>query len=140
MPRRWIDERATVIVTAGRKVACARCDGGGCDACGRSGVVRLDDDEAARSFALLLPERIDAGAVVRLVRPFGDTSPVAQVLCEIRPSDAAEGCRRDGEPVAALVPSPRPGPLVHGGAYKGPLVLVVGTVLALVAWLLAHAR
>lgn len=135
VPRAWGEVGATVIVEAPRRVACARCDGGGCDGCGRSGVVRLAEEPASRTFRLALPTSLGEGAIVRLARPFGEGSDVAQVHCEIRVTATPEGCTREGGPGAALVPAATTALAVIPKG-SGPIVGVVLAVLALVSlWL-----
>jgi len=142
VPPAWAEARATVTVEAPRRSACARCEGGGCDGCGRSGVVRLADEPAARTFEVQLPASLGAGALVRLVRPFGAESPVAQVLCEIRPTAEPEGCSRPGTASGALVRVPPPGPLVRAASAPPwtKAAFVVALVVAALSWVLTHVR
>ncbi|HVU04037.1 MAG TPA: hypothetical protein VHE30_19895 [Polyangiaceae bacterium] len=39
VPEAWLAEGATLQIELPRNLACAACEGGGCDACGRSGAV-----------------------------------------------------------------------------------------------------
>ena len=41
VPRGWLTEGATIEVVLPRNLTCARCDGGGCDACDRSGAITV---------------------------------------------------------------------------------------------------
>jgi hypothetical protein len=41
VPREWLERGATVEFELPRHLSCAACDGGGCDACHRSGAVTL---------------------------------------------------------------------------------------------------
>lgn len=78
----WLDRRETIAFVVPKRVTCARCDGGGCDACARSGAFRIDGDDAARTLQLTLP---GAPAVVRI--PFAGTPEI--LLVELRPAVAA---------------------------------------------------
>lgn len=127
VPVAWAAERATVVVQPPERVPCARCDGGGCDACGRSGVLRLDPDPDARTFTLSLPVELGEGVVLRVARPFGDASPVVQVLCEVRAGAEPVGCRR--------VPGDRP-PARSSVVPRGVALALL--VTSFVAWLLLH--
>jgi len=41
VPRGWLTEGATIEVVLPRNLTCARCEGGGCDACDRSGAITV---------------------------------------------------------------------------------------------------
>ena len=131
VPRSWASERALIVVEAPERLPCGRCDGGGCDACERSGSFRLDPDPAVRSFTLTLPVDLGSGVVLRVTRPFGENSPIAQALCEVRPSSEPSGCRR--------VPTPAPLVPIAEASWSslGPKLLPVVLVIfaALVTWL-----
>ena len=79
----WAEERAFVEITTPTRVACARCEGGGCDGCGRSGALRTPEEPAARVVQVQLPARLGAGVALRLVRPFGEEASIEQLLLEI---------------------------------------------------------
>jgi hypothetical protein len=131
VPRAWASERALIVVEAPERLPCGRCDGGGCDACERSGSFRLDPDPALRSFTLTLPVDLGSGVVLRVTRPFGESSAIGQALCEVRPSSEPSGCRR--------VPTPAPLVSVARAARPslGPklLPIVIVVFAALVTWL-----
>jgi hypothetical protein len=58
---RWLDEGAVIELELPRNLACAKCDGGGCDACGRSGAVTLRGrDEPPEIVQVTLPRRGDS--------------------------------------------------------------------------------
>lgn len=88
VPAAWASAGAELSVTVPRRLACARCEGGGCDACARAGALRLPDDEGERTIRVHLPAGSAAGAVLRIVRPFGEASAVTQLLLAIEPGDA----------------------------------------------------
>lgn len=45
VPAAWLFRGGTLGCQLPRKLACARCEGGGCDTCGRSGVVAIQPKE-----------------------------------------------------------------------------------------------
>ncbi|CAN5679145.1 hypothetical protein BH11MYX4_BH11MYX4_30080 [soil metagenome] len=93
----WLESGDAVEIIVPQRLACARCEGGGCDACGRSGAFRLTFDEAARTLQLTLPApRAGPGrSVVRLARPFGAGAGVEQLWVELRASaQASPFCRQ----------------------------------------------
>jgi hypothetical protein len=50
----WLEDGARLVVQLPRRLVCAACEGGGCDACNRSGALTLPDssDESALSVSL----------------------------------------------------------------------------------------
>jgi hypothetical protein len=125
---RWAELGATVTVVAKERVVCARCDGGGCDGCEKSGAVRLPREAEARTFTLVLPAKMAAPSAVRVPRPFGDASPVALAVCVVRLGDAAAGC-------ALVSPEAAPEGPPRSLVRALPVVaVVVALVAALVAW------
>ncbi len=105
VPAAWIEEGAEVEVTAPGRLACAGCEGGGCDACDRSGAFRAPEDPGARVLTARLPLLRAPGAAlaIRIVRPFGPASAIEHLVLELRsgPSPSA-GVRRLEPPRAPL--------------------------------------
>jgi hypothetical protein len=89
VPAAWADGASLVEVTLPRALECARCDGGGCDGCGRSGALRGPASDAARVVRVRLPKRLGEGVAMRLSQPFGRESNIAQLWLEVRPGQAA---------------------------------------------------
>lgn len=57
VPRAWLDRGATIELELPRSLTCARCDGGGCDRCGRAGAIRLRlADDPAQTVQVCLPD------------------------------------------------------------------------------------
>ena len=140
VPRSWATERSTILVETPERVPCAGCDGGGCDACGRSGVFRLGANPAERTFSVSLPVQLGNGAVLRIARPFGEASPIVLALCEVRPSSEASGCTRVAPPVEVANTVAPPAALGPGRFLP---VAAIGTLFAALAmlvtwWLGAH--
>ena len=116
-------------VVVPERLMCARCDGGGCDACGRSGAVRAPSDPAARMVRVELPELGATGVAIRLVRPFGDAADLEQLRIELRhgaPSDAGVRVEHTAAPRALAVAA-------ASGPRAPPAVVIAGGVAALAA-------
>jgi hypothetical protein len=61
VPSSWLDEGATIELELPRNLACASCNGGGCDACQRAGAVTLRArEDPAEVLAVTLPRRGDS--------------------------------------------------------------------------------
>lgn len=136
VPEAWAAEQADIELTAPARVPCARCDGGGCDGCERSGAHRTPADPSARTVRLRLPERLGDGVALRLVRPFGDAAPLEQLFVEIvaGPEPSAGVAR-----VAPLPPALPPGPSASAARARAPaLIFLALVVLAIVAVVLAN--
>ena len=127
VPREWLSEGGQLVVLVPRKAACARCEGGGCDACGRGGVVVRAS--AAEEIAVALPAS-ETGVRLRLPGLGGEGEvglPRGHLLLDVRPSDrASTGVRTLArEPALALAVSP-------GGYVRGPrTTLALACLMAL---------
>ncbi|MDI1429207.1 hypothetical protein [Polyangium sorediatum] len=88
VPRGWAGAVVEVVIPA--RVTCARCDGGGCDGCGRRGGHRVPGDPTARLVRVRLPSEMEGGVVLRILRPFGEEGVgIAQLHLEARAGAAA---------------------------------------------------
>jgi hypothetical protein len=95
LPREWLAAGDTVDIVIPARVACARCEGGGCDRCNRSGALRVPGDEAARTLRLALPRPAGERTRVRVACPLGDDASLEQLWVDLRPaSDPSPLCRR----------------------------------------------
>ncbi|MCC6559153.1 MAG: hypothetical protein IT372_40020 [Polyangiaceae bacterium] len=103
VPAAWSIEGAEIEITAPARVACARCDGGGCDGCARSGAHRIEGEAAARAVRLRVPGGIAEGGRValRIARPFGDGAALEQLVVEVERGPAPSQC-------VALIAQPAP--------------------------------
>ncbi len=91
----WLEAGDTIAIVVPHRLGCARCDGGGCDACGRSGAYRVELDEADRTLQITLPPSAPKRSIVRVMRPFGAHSDIELLFVEIRASaEASESVRR----------------------------------------------
>lgn len=130
VPAGWADGASIVEIALPRALACARCDGGGCDGCGRSGALRGPASEAARVVRVRLPKGLGAGVTVRLAEPFGRGSAIAQLWLEVRPGEAAPSVRR-------VAGGGREGRGAGGGRMAvamAVLVVILGGVAAVMSW------
>lgn len=123
VPRGWRGKLVRII--APRRVTCSRCDGGGCDSCSKSGAFRLEGDDPARTFDVVLPE--SDHALLRIVHPLGDAGPLDILLLETRHAERASDCVR---PARATV-------LAHERAGATPLgILMAIALFAIVTYLM----
>ena len=125
----WLASGDAVEIVVPQRLACARCDGGGCDGCGRSGAFRLTLDDAARTLQLTLPGRGPERTVLRLVRPFGADAGLEQLWIELRAGPEASACCR-------LVPGGRARPRAFA---RGPILIVLALALAVLLAVLLGA-
>ena len=70
VPAAWFEVGATLQISLPRLLSCARCDGGGCDACGRRGAFDQRTAGIAEEVAIVLPLQPRGGSTaVRLRLP-----------------------------------------------------------------------
>ncbi len=99
VPASWCDESALVELSLPRTLVCARCEGGGCDGCHRSGALRGPKSDAARRVRVRLPQNLGDGVAMRLSDPFGPDGAIAQIWIEVRPApEPSSMVRRIGGP------------------------------------------
>ena len=82
VPSNWFDEGASIELAVPKLLTCARCDGGGCDGCERSGALRAPADASQRRVIVNLPQGSNANLRIRIVDPF--EGGIAQLLVDIR--------------------------------------------------------
>jgi hypothetical protein len=92
VPAAWLAEGAEVAVTAPSCLACAHCEGGGCDGCARSGAVRAPPEAGARIVRATLPSGDLRAIAVRIQHPFGAGHGIVQLLLEVRASVTPSAC------------------------------------------------
>ncbi|MBI2388533.1 MAG: hypothetical protein HYV09_02855 [Deltaproteobacteria bacterium] len=102
VPTAWLREGARLELAVPAKLRCDLCDGGGCDACGRSGAYRAPEEGA--KVALTLPRVTDDFLALRVTNPFGDREPtllVVRLAAGVEPSAGVTwvGPNHDVEPV-----------------------------------------
>jgi hypothetical protein len=95
VPMEWLEEGASVSIVLPRLLTCARCEGGGCDVCGRKGAFEQTGVEGPISVSL--PRQAGAApSAVRLRLPGygarGDSElPLGHLILTVVPRDAAFG-------------------------------------------------
>lgn len=122
----------TLAIVVPERLPCARCDGGGCDSCGRSGALRAPADPDARTVRVEVPDVPAAGVAIRLVKPFGEAVDVEQLRVELRNdarSDAGVSVLHTAAPRALMATTPQ--------ATRSPPVLVVAGGVAALAGIAA---
>ena len=103
VPETWLGPEAEIELVVPARIVCARCDGGGCDGCNRSGALRTPDDLSGRTVRFHLPEDLARGAALRLVEPFGELAPIEQLIVELRlAAEPSAGVSRVVAPAAPL--------------------------------------
>ena len=89
VPNEWLAGGAEIELVAPKRIPCARCDGGGCESCARSGAIRLADEPEARTLRARLPSGSRKAFALRIPNPFGANANVAQLIVELRSGEAA---------------------------------------------------
>ena len=103
VPGAWLESGELVEFELPRNLTCAACDGGGCDACERSGAITLRGrNELAEILTVTLPKRVaDAdspgrGVVIRIpeqggLPPLdGEALPRGLLLLRVEPAEVAD--------------------------------------------------
>jgi hypothetical protein len=127
IPEAWADGACEIEIVAPPKLVCARCDGGGCDGCSRSGAFRLATEPAERTFVVPMPSGIGDGAVLRIAEPFGAGAPPEQLMLRIVPASEASSTVR----LLGRLPQ---APTASSGPSRAAVVsVVIAAIVALVA-------
>ncbi|APR85183.1 Hypothetical protein A7982_10532 [Minicystis rosea] len=121
----WLTEGADLEITSPIRLPCARCDGGGCDACNRSGVLRAPEEAASRLFTVRVPPQPEGGDAValRIPEPFGPEHAIGQLIVELHAAAEPSPTVRRLDPPAPLAPTGLP-------ARIPPLAIAVIVTLA----------
>jgi hypothetical protein len=94
VPAAWLAEGAELVIAAPERLLCAHCDGGGCDACQRSGALRAPAEASHRivraSFGAQGTSR--TSVTLRIAKPFGDEHDIDQLLLAVHAADAPSAC------------------------------------------------
>jgi hypothetical protein len=97
-----------VSITVPARLVCARCDGGGCDTCHRSGALRL---EAPQTLQFVLPNEAAESFRVRLMRP---VEGLEQLTVEVRLKKSTALVRAHGSALAVRPSGVEPKSIVIG--------------------------
>ncbi len=84
VPAAWMNEGSAIEIAVPARILCDRCDGGGCDGCGRSGALRAPENSSDRAVRLQVPAGSGGGVALRIVRPFGGEAAIEQLIVEVR--------------------------------------------------------
>jgi hypothetical protein len=142
--KQWFDEPATIELELPRNLACASCDGGGCDSCERSGAISTRGrKEPVELLRITLPRRgsdlettgSGRSVVVRVPGRGGpaenENLPRGILLLQLVPAEAADAGVRRVEPEVELdvaAPSVAPAaPQTNWALY---------TAVAVILWIL----
>ncbi len=132
VPAAWLEGGCRIEILTPRRLPCARCDGGGCDACGKSGVLRAPDDEAARRLEITLPGTQNEAVALRLADPFGP-GVVDQLIVEVRVGAPSAGVTLLVDDLPADEPEPLP--LIP---WRGVIMAAIATAAAILVAVLAR--
>lgn len=92
VPPSWVRKGSRITVALPARFECARCSGGGCDGCERSGALRAPPEPSARSMELIIPPGSADGVAIRVAQPFGEAASIVQIIIEIRCAEAPSPC------------------------------------------------
>lgn len=100
----WLREGARLELELPARLRCDLCDGGGCDACNKSGAYR--SPEEGKKIELTLPRVTDDWIALRVTNPFHEHEPALLVVRlaagpEASPNVRYVGPNHDVEPVVA---------------------------------------
>jgi hypothetical protein len=126
VPQKWMREGARLEVELPARVRCDLCDGGGCDACNRSGAYALPEDR--KPIAVTLPRTSDDVFALRVTNPFADAEPRMLVVHVAAGEEASKGVRfvapnHDVDPRPGVPPMPKIPP------WLGTVLLVLLTAI-----------
>ena len=79
----WLEAGTVLEIVVPGRLACARCEAGGCDGCGRSGAIRVPGDAQEGRLRITLSE---SARGLRLIRPLGPDAGLDQLVLELRPA------------------------------------------------------
>ena len=131
VPAAWLTEGCRIEILAPRRLPCARCDAGGCDACGKSGVLRAPDAEASRRLEITLPGTPGEAVALRLADPFGP-GLVDQLIIEIRAGVASPSVTLLADPAVPEVATLPPYP------WRGVVLAAIATTAAILVAVLSR--
>ncbi len=137
--QQWLEEGAAIQFQLPRNLTCAACDGGGCDACGRSGAISLRArGEPAQLLTITLPRcdasRTSGGVVLRIPEQGGFVQngpplPRGMLLLSVTSAERPDaGVSR----IRSMLPPPQ----VVGSASEPPLLQGRSRAALWLIWLL----
>ena len=130
VPAAWLQQGAAIECELPRKLPCARCEGAGCDTCGRSGAARVcEPGQPPRRVVVHLGSGTAEPRAIRLPQEGGlsldRTLPRGCLVLRLDPGSPHPGVRRLEAGLAS------------GGAVRLCVLaaLVIALLVALAAWL-----
>lgn len=149
VPRRWLETGALIEIEIPRNLTCAGCEGGGCDACDRSGALTVRGrGEPIGLLLVTLPSGKPEGAVVIRIPEHGGLPgegtdlPRGHLLLRVEVGSKADPgvTLAPDRVVEAKLPTP---PAPAPGIERRPVWLVAGALalgIVLVVWALLSMR
>ena len=128
---------AQIDIVIPPRVACARCDGGGCDGCERRGGHRVPGEPEARVVRVTLPLALEGGALLRIVRPLEGAGDLEQLILEARLAETTSPCVSLRALASPAPKDPRPTHATHGPRARDSTLGTLGTLAFLVMALAA---
>ena len=133
VPESWLAEGAELSLTVPARLSCARCDGGGCDGCARSGALRAPEQAEARVVRAQVPRIAESAVAIRITYPFGADHGIEQLLVELRAAaQPSTMVKRIEPPRTTRTSAPSPA-LARRPPSPWPFFALVITVAAIVA-------
>jgi hypothetical protein len=124
VPGAWFEEGAGIEIEMPRRLACARCEGGGCDVCGRAGAFVLrGPEDVPEKLSVTLPRAPENGVVILKIPEAGAPLEAGPLTDEAPASLEAPAVTPAEVEVAEPLP-PEPEPPARAG--RGMLFLRVG--------------
>lgn len=142
LPGEWLEHGASIEFELPRQLTCAACEGGGCDACGRSGAVTVRSKDAPPELVpVTLPRHtLTAGAPGVMLRipecgglaPEPSNLPRGLLLVRVLPGQTSTALLRRRDSVASLGSHVRRAPGLRPTVrhLQWTLLLLIGLVLA----------
>lgn len=136
VPERWLADGLWIELDLPRMLECAKCNGGGCDACDRSGaVVTRGRKELPELVEVKLPESTQ-GVTLRLPRRGGLPGTEAEnlargiLLLVVVPGEtASDGVRVTEQAAPEVLPVPVAAPLAPSYLFSPPRLLAAAALL-----------
>ncbi len=127
----WANRTCEIDVP--RRLACATCEGGGCDACERRGAYRLEESDDERRVDVRLPSVLAGRTRIRIGQPFGATSVIGVLLLDVvLGEEPSPCCTVVPEPEQPLARADDAAPARMNPALVGVAIGVAALVIVLV--------
>jgi hypothetical protein len=135
VPLEWLEEGASVSIAVPRLLPCARCEGGGCDVCGRKGAFEVGAVDGPVIVSLPRQSTPTPSALRLRLPGYGargeEALPLGHLILTVLPRDAGFGWA-PASSLARVETSGAPSPSATHWAV-GAWGLVIG-IIGLLAW------